>query len=83
MAFFVFYNSFLPFLLFNHIYFVILCRKINKFIKKKKQIDNISAEEQQKEVFREKADHYLVCFIDGCPLREHTKDFLDAGLGLG
>ena len=49
----------------------------------KKQIDNISTTEQQKEVFREKADHYLVCFIDGCPLREHTKDFLDAGLGLG
>jgi hypothetical protein len=35
----------------------------------KKQIDNISTAEQQKEVFREKADHYLVCFIDGCPLR--------------
>ena len=25
----------------------------------KKQIDNISTAEQQKEVFREKADHYL------------------------
>ena len=35
----------------------------------KKQKDNISTAEQQKEVFREKADHYLVCFIDGCPLR--------------
>ena len=69
MAFYVFIISFLLFLLFNHIYFVILCRKINKFIKMKKQKDNISAAEQQKEVFREKADHYLVCFIDGCPLR--------------
>ena len=24
----------------------------------------------QKEVFREKVDHYEVCFIDHCPLRE-------------
>ena len=32
MAFFVFYNFLLLFLLFNHIYFVILCWKINKLI---------------------------------------------------
>jgi hypothetical protein len=29
----------------------------------KKQIDNISTAEQQKVVFREKADHYLVLKI--------------------
>ena len=42
----------------------------------KKQIDNISAAEQQEEVFREKADHYLICFINGCPLREQCLRWL-------
>ena len=30
----------------------------------------MTAAELQEEAFRQKADHYLVCFIDSCPLHE-------------
>ena len=38
--------------------------------------ENQSATLSQEEVFREKADHYLVCFIDNCPLREQCLRWL-------
>lgn len=37
---------------------------------------NKSAEQLQEEVFRQKVDHYLVCFIESCPLREQCLRWL-------
>ena len=42
----------------------------------KAKVENQSAILSQEEVFREKADHYLVCFIDKCPLREQCLRWL-------
>ena len=42
----------------------------------KEIVENKSAEEQQEEAFRKKADHYLVCFISSCPLREQCLRWL-------
>lgn len=37
---------------------------------KTKKKKNVASELTQEEVFREKVHHYLVCFIDQCPLHE-------------
>ena len=37
-------------------------------MEKNKDID--VASKQEADIMREKAENYLVCFIDGCPLRE-------------
>ena len=44
-----------------------------------------SAAELQEEAFRAKVDHYLVCFVDNCPLHEQclrwlVGQYVDAGL---
>ena len=46
------------------------------FVPMKAKEENQSATLSQEEVFREKADHYLVCFIDKCPLREQCLRWL-------
>ena len=45
-------------------------------MKKEKKSQNKSAAQQQEEVFREKEYHYLVCFIDSCPLRDQCLRWL-------
>ena len=37
-----------------------------------------SLAQQQEEAFRQKADHYLLCFIEHCPLRENCLRWLVA-----
>ena len=36
-----------------------------------KEIMSIITKEQREELFRQHADHYLLCFSSKCPLREH------------
>lgn len=66
------YNFNLFFLSNNFVVSHILCI----FVPMKAKVENQSATLLQEEVFREKADHYLVCFIDNCPLREQCLRWL-------
>ena len=63
-AYTIFYNIFLDY---NFAISHILCIFAPVM---EENIVNQSAKEMQAEAFRQKADHYIVCFVDTCPLRE-------------
>lgn len=42
----------------------------------KQQKENMTVQEAQEKAFSEKAGHYLVCFIDQCPLHEQCLRWL-------
>ena len=49
---------------------------IRTFAVMKTKNENLLATPSQEEAFREKVHHYLVCFIDSCPLREQCLRWL-------
>lgn len=49
---------------------------IRTFAVMKMKNENLLATPSQEEAFREKVHHYLVCFIDSCPLREQCLRWL-------
>ena len=54
----------------------VLLSTFRNFVPMKTKIENQSTAPSQEEVFRAKANHYLVCFIDKCPLREQCLRWL-------
>lgn len=63
-------NKFWKIILQYHIFFVTLQSNIKK-------IEEIKMDAKEEErSFREKANHYLVCFVDNCPLHEQCLRWL-------
>ena len=56
--------------------FFVLCSTFRNFAHMKATNETKTAAQQQEEVFREKAKHYLTCYIDHCPLHDQCLRWL-------